>query len=153
MIPDFPHDIRIRLAQLRLSNVRMQHKTISILPILFLYYEESLVSSNLNSNILWFHCVRPKLDTPALHVYVGLTLIQESRVCRCTLYINNHKLCFLLWTLANVHDVTFHNGWNFQVLSNKYETNSLVEKPSIFVNLLLYFLNIRFSLCLKPFAI
>ena len=27
--------------------------------ILFLYYEESLVSSYLNSKLLWFHSVRP----------------------------------------------------------------------------------------------
>ena len=30
-------------------------------PILFLYYEESLVSSNVNSKVLWFHSVRPNL--------------------------------------------------------------------------------------------
>ena len=34
-----------------------------IRPILFLYYEESLVSSNLNSNLLRFHCVRPNVHT------------------------------------------------------------------------------------------
>ena len=28
----------------------------------FLYYEESLVSSNLNSKLLWFDSVRPNLD-------------------------------------------------------------------------------------------
>ena len=74
MIPDFPHNVRIRLAQLkkkllhpdvakslscwlsqfsfsklrqptgqRLSNVWMQQTKISIGPILFLYYEESLI--------------------------------------------------------------------------------------------------------------
>ena len=32
-------------------------------PILFLYYEESLVSSNLNSKLFWFHCVRPNVHT------------------------------------------------------------------------------------------
>ena len=32
-------------------------------PILFLYYEESLVSSNLNSNLFRFHCVRPTVHT------------------------------------------------------------------------------------------
>ena len=30
-------------------------------PILFLYYEESLVSSNLNSKQLRFHCAHPNL--------------------------------------------------------------------------------------------
>ena len=29
-------------------------------PILFLYYEESLVSSNLNSKLFWFHSAHPK---------------------------------------------------------------------------------------------
>jgi hypothetical protein len=31
--------------------------------ILFLYYEESLVSSNLNSKLLRFHCAHPNLGT------------------------------------------------------------------------------------------
>ena len=38
----------------RLSNVRTQQKKNSIWPILFLYYEESLVSSNLNSKLIRF---------------------------------------------------------------------------------------------------
>ena len=38
----------------RLSNIRVQPKKISIGPILFLYYKESLVSSNLNSKQLSF---------------------------------------------------------------------------------------------------
>ena len=71
MIPDFPHNIRIRLAQLnlasklrqltgqRLSNVRKQQKIILIGPILFLCYEESLVSSSLNSKQLRFHGAHP----------------------------------------------------------------------------------------------
>ena len=42
----------------RLSKVRVQQTKISIGPILFLYYQESLVSSNLNSKQLWFHGVR-----------------------------------------------------------------------------------------------
>ena len=44
----------------KLSNVRRQQKN-SIGPILFLYYKESLVSSNLNSKQLRFHCVRPNV--------------------------------------------------------------------------------------------
>ncbi len=39
------------------------NKKNSIGPILFLYYEESLVSSNLNSKQLRFHCVRPNVHT------------------------------------------------------------------------------------------
>ena len=44
----------------RLSNIRVQQKK-SIGPILFLYYEESLVSSNLNSKQLRFHGAHPRL--------------------------------------------------------------------------------------------
>ena len=54
----------------RQSNIRMQQKK-SIRPILFLYYEESLVSSNLNSKLFRFHCVRPNvhitLDISSIH--------------------------------------------------------------------------------------
>ena len=88
MTPDFPHNInkidpinflllpdvakslpswlsQFRKAELRqptgqrLSNSRKQQTKISIGPILFFYYEESLVSSNLNQKIFRFHCVRP----------------------------------------------------------------------------------------------
>ena len=31
--------------------------------LIFLHYEKSLVSSNLNSKLLWFHCVRPSVDS------------------------------------------------------------------------------------------
>ena len=84
MIPDFPHNIRIRLARLNFfllcpdvakslpcwlsqfsfSTGRQDAtKKNSKGPILFLYYEESLVSSNLNSELFRFHCVRPNLST------------------------------------------------------------------------------------------
>jgi hypothetical protein len=55
----------------RLTNVRTQQKRISIGPILFLYYEESLVSSNLNSKLYWFHS--PSQSVP-------LILIMKSEV-------------------------------------------------------------------------
>ena len=105
MIPDFPHNIRIRSAQLnffllrpdvakslpcwlsqfsfsklrqptgqRLSNVRTQQTKISIGPILFLYYEESLVSSNLNSKQLRFQGAHPNVQSSlydVLSIYVG----------------------------------------------------------------------------------
>ena len=45
----------------RLSNVRTQQKK-SIGPILFLYYEKCLVSSNLNSKQLRFYGVRPNQE-------------------------------------------------------------------------------------------
>ena len=89
MTPDIPYNIRIRLAQLKkmllpdsaylcpvgclsleMLNLDSQqgrdlatsgrNKKI-IGRILFLYYEESLVSSNLNSNLLMFHCAQPNL--------------------------------------------------------------------------------------------
>ena len=40
-----------------------QQTKISIGPILFLYYEEILVSSYLNSNLLRFHCAHPNVGT------------------------------------------------------------------------------------------
>ena len=45
----------------RLSNVRTQQTKISIGQILFLYFEESLVSSNLNSKQLRFHGAHPRV--------------------------------------------------------------------------------------------
>ena len=72
MTPDFPHNIRkAKLRQptgQRQSNVSSQQKKI-IGPILFLYHEESLVSSNLNSNLLRFHCAHPNLH----NTYVTMT--------------------------------------------------------------------------------
>ena len=46
----------------RRSNVRTLQTKISIGPILFLYYEESLVSSNFNSTLLKFHCAHPNVN-------------------------------------------------------------------------------------------
>ena len=90
-IPDFPHDIRIKLAwskkivkfwqcyvsallavstklrqptRQRQSNVRTQQKKINQANLI-LYYEENLVSSNLNSKLLRFHCAHPNLPTLA----------------------------------------------------------------------------------------
>ena len=40
----------------------MQQKKL-ISPILFLYYEESLASSNLNSKLLRFHCAHPNVHS------------------------------------------------------------------------------------------
>ena len=81
MIPDRPHNIRIRLAELNFllllpdvakslpcwlsqfwkAQLRQPTGQISIGPILFLYYEESLISSNFNSKQLRFHGVRPNV--------------------------------------------------------------------------------------------
>ena len=93
MISDFPHNIRIRLARLtffccvlmllclcpvgcisleKLNWVSEQgrdlarsghNKKKSIWPIVFLYYEERLVWSNLNSKLFRFNCVRPSVHS------------------------------------------------------------------------------------------
>ena len=44
-------------------------KNILIYTILFLYYGESLVSSNLNSNLLRFHCAHPTVRRYILFIY------------------------------------------------------------------------------------
>ena len=54
---------QFRKAKLRQPTGQRRNKKNSIGPILFLYYEESLVSSNLNSNLLRFHCAHPTLHT------------------------------------------------------------------------------------------
>ena len=52
-------------------------------PILFLYNEESLVSSNLNSKSFRFHCVRLKVDSvqevelKSLHVQIMVSFVTE----------------------------------------------------------------------------
>ena len=49
-------------------------------PILSLYYEECLASSNLNSKLLRFHSVRPNLHTSVSYVMEFLTLwVLESK--------------------------------------------------------------------------
>ena len=65
----------------RLSNFRTQQTKITIGQILFLYFEESLVSSNLNSKQLRFHCVRSIVHTCLrLNSYYSW---QESKNDRC----------------------------------------------------------------------
>ena len=45
-------------------------------PILFLYHDESLVSSNLNSKLLRFHSVRPNLITYLLTYLLACILLE-----------------------------------------------------------------------------
>ena len=59
--PDFPHSIRIRLVPLKIFLVAGRNKIFFMGPILFLPYEEKLVSSNLNLKLLRFHSVNPTL--------------------------------------------------------------------------------------------
>ena len=101
MIPDFPHNtyniyftkihIRIRLAQLIFllppdvaKSLPCRLSQISFGPIIFLYYEESLVSSNLNSKQLRFHGVRPNVHAPETELQ-PLGWSQGSQVCPGTL--------------------------------------------------------------------
>jgi hypothetical protein len=90
MMPDFPHNIRVRFVRLNffllhpdvapslpcwLSQLNCdiqqgrdratsgRNKKNVIRPILFLYYEESLVLSNLNSKQLMFHGAHPIIHT------------------------------------------------------------------------------------------
>ena len=60
------------------SNVRKQQNKISIRPILFLYYEESLISSNLNSKLFRFHCVGPNVGCS----YVDILVVKSKTEAR-----------------------------------------------------------------------
>jgi hypothetical protein len=64
MIPDFPHNIKIRLAPLKKKMLHPDfatsghNKKVFDGANLIFHYEESLVSSNLNSKLLRFDSVR-----------------------------------------------------------------------------------------------
>ena len=65
----------------------MQQTKISIGPILFLYYEESLLSSNLNSKLFRFHSAHPNvlnLSGEILQKVVPTCLLDEgiSKICK-----------------------------------------------------------------------
>ena len=55
-----PPKLRRPTGQGRLCSIRMQQKFSLMGPILFVYYEESLVSSNLNSKLFRLHSSHPK---------------------------------------------------------------------------------------------
>ena len=99
MIPDFPHIIKIRLAPLffcllclDLANlifkdffikIRTKHSSVLLCTVnvrIFmntsLWYEESLVSSNLNSKLFWFHSAHPNQHT-VLHHSCQLEIFAE----------------------------------------------------------------------------
>ena len=91
MIPGFPHNIRIRLIQLKMvfCSVLMLLCLCSVTsgcifligPMLLLYYEESLVSSNLNSKLLWFHCAHLNLYSYFRCLYLKLYIIKYTNKC------------------------------------------------------------------------
>ena len=92
MIPDFPHNI-------------------SIGPILFLNYEESLVLSNLNSNLLRFHCAHPNVHSQEL--FFGESKSKKSSIQKiayfCTfIRIHRDKLCLVEKFLVSFTYSTFH---------------------------------------------
>jgi hypothetical protein len=68
MITDFPHSIKIKMAL----------KKNLMGPILFIYYEESLVSSNLNSN--YFGFIVSDLMYSPVHKCWPKTSLLETRV-------------------------------------------------------------------------
>ena len=80
----------------RLSNVRTQQRKIPIWPILFLYYEESLISSNLNSNLLWFPCFRPNIHT----VYV-----LHFRLKGCKFNVG----LLVIYSVSSTHQLHYYN--------------------------------------------
>jgi hypothetical protein len=81
----------------KLSNVRRQQKKFSIGPILFLYYEESLASSNLNSKQLRFHCAHPNVIATYFDVKIQVRFafslaLFVSQVSRLS-YTNSKSKC------------------------------------------------------------
>ena len=74
-------------------DVWTQQTKISIGPILFLCYEESLVRSNLNSKQIRFHGVRPNKDMFAICIVVWVGYFSPP-------LLNLHNHCLLLQKLA-----------------------------------------------------
>ena len=97
MIPDFPHNIRITLAGLKiflllclcpvgwLSLAEPKKKLTEL--ILLLYYEVSLVSTNLSSKLFRFHCARPTLDATSNRDRLHCTKLKLYPVSRKPLEI------------------------------------------------------------------
>ena len=83
----------------RLSNVRTQQRKIPIWPILFLYHEESLLSSNLNSKQLRFH--------PNIYIHFSRVAIATAFSRDVTKYFLNHlwpTVCQELVTVIELED-------------------------------------------------
>ena len=123
----------------RLSNVRVQPKKISIVPILFLYYEESLVSSNLNSKQLRFHGAHAVIHTLQLrwnllpNIYLLLHLLklilQETAIYMHKRYLVSDGFSGFYWE--------FFENWSKIVfecikrLKNYFKSCTLCESPEI----------------------
>ena len=116
MTPDIPHNIRIRLAQSKKNfvvswrcKIRMQQNNFSMGPILFLYYEESLVSSNLNSKLFRFHSAHSILHTCSLSSWLlsavsfkSLFSIRRLSICFSILAnLSSFPFIILCWILSS----------------------------------------------------
>ena len=75
----------------------MQQKKISMGPILFLYYKESLVSTNLNSKLFRFHSAHPNLHTQ----YPSLNLTYFHKILLATTGKWKRKLIILVFFRSN----------------------------------------------------
>ena len=124
MIPDFPHNIRIRLSQLNFFCCVLTLLClcpVGCLILLYLYYEESLVSSNLNSKLFRFHCVRPNLHTVKIilyidfrfgslwhHFYIGYVYHKIYAFLACVSY-KNYLPCDVSYCSYFIHWKYFHD--------------------------------------------
>ena len=84
-----------------------RNKKNSIGSILFLYYEKSLVSSNLNLKLFRFHCVRPNLHS---NTYIASfhPIVQRFRPCIVPqYYIEGTYTLYCLW-IASRKNKTKH---------------------------------------------
>ena len=89
----------------------MQQNKILIRPILFLHYKESLVSSNVNSKQLRFHCFRPNLDAstqPKWLNQVGSLNFLESIYSSSTSFLLGYVHCTPSVLRIFVHSVSCH---------------------------------------------
>ena len=172
MIPDFPHNIRIRLARLffllhpdialslpcwlfqfkkytlrqptglRLCNIRTSQKN-SIGPILFLYYEEILVLSNLNSKLFRFYCVRPNVHMCSIHFWksaycsaISTTFFQAiefyfssgkgSKISEGVLFVPSSKKKIYKWFEVLANYIHTFQGKLFQIqVKTKFLSKSI----------------------------
>ena len=104
----------------RLSNVRGKQKK-SIGPILFLYYEESLVSSNLNSKQLRFHGAHPTYIVSTYFEKIEKDLLHGSNELEWLLW-----LLLLWWICKQIQNGTTSLHGTYQLL--KYASMQYLEK-------------------------
>ena len=112
MIPDFPHNIgKNKIGPIE-SFLLHPDDALSLpcwLSQFSLYYEESLVSSNLNSNLLRFYCVRPNLNI--IHKYIvsshELLHLNYFFTSFCSMEINNSILLFIRDYRVNLRSSIF----------------------------------------------